>query len=45
MTTNSQPSGTPLWLRALAGFALALMAGAAVYAAAIALANVSRIGV
>jgi hypothetical protein len=39
------PPNVPVWLRALGGVALILIAGGMLYAVAIAVANFSRIGV
>jgi hypothetical protein len=39
------PTQVPIWLRALGGLALTLIAGGMLYAVAIAVANFSRIGV
>jgi hypothetical protein len=41
---NERPA-SPVWLRALAAAVLALLGGALAYTAAIAVANLSRIGV
>jgi hypothetical protein len=45
MLSRTTRKGTPLWPRALGAFALAVLAGSLLYAAAIALVNLSRIGV
>jgi hypothetical protein len=45
MTSEPGRPGAPAWLRVLGGCVLAVMAGSLVYAAAIALVNLPRIGV
>lgn len=45
MPPESARAASPVWLRALAGALLALLAGSLAYTAAIAVANLSRIGV
>jgi hypothetical protein len=45
MASQATSGAAPLWPRALAGCVLALLAAALLYAGAIALANLSRIGV
>ena len=45
MSTDRRAPHVPLWLRALGACVLAVMAGSLVYAVAVPLANLSRIGV